>query len=29
LKELHEHGSARILKDRRTDLYEIKRVNKA
>lgn len=28
LKELHEHGSARILKDRRTDLYEIKRVNK-
>jgi predicted amidohydrolase len=29
LKELHEHGSVRILKDRRTDLYEIKRVNKA
>jgi predicted amidohydrolase/GNAT superfamily N-acetyltransferase len=26
LKELHEHGSVRILKDRRTDLYEIKRV---
>jgi len=24
LKELHEHGSVRILKDRRTDLYEIK-----
>jgi predicted amidohydrolase/GNAT superfamily N-acetyltransferase len=27
LKELHEHGSARILKDRRTDLYEIKKNN--
>ncbi|WP_348798235.1 bifunctional GNAT family N-acetyltransferase/carbon-nitrogen hydrolase family protein [Flavobacterium adhaerens] len=26
LKELHEHGSARILKDRRTDLYEIKKL---
>ncbi|HSD09101.1 bifunctional GNAT family N-acetyltransferase/carbon-nitrogen hydrolase family protein [Flavobacterium sp.] len=28
LKELHEHGSARILKDRRTDLYEINRLGK-
>lgn len=28
LKELHEHGSARILKDRRTDLYEITRISK-
>jgi len=27
LKELHEHGSVRILKDRRTDLYEIKKIN--
>jgi predicted amidohydrolase/GNAT superfamily N-acetyltransferase len=26
LKELHEHGSVRILKDRRTDLYEIKKI---
>ena len=26
LKDLHEHGTVRILKDRRTDLYEIKRV---
>ena len=26
LKELHEHGSVRILKDRRTDLYDIKKV---
>jgi predicted amidohydrolase/ribosomal protein S18 acetylase RimI-like enzyme len=26
LKELHEHGSVRILKDRRTDLYEIKNI---
>jgi predicted amidohydrolase len=25
LKELHEHGSVRILKDRRTDLYDIKK----
>jgi len=25
LKELHEHGSVRILKDRRKDLYEIKK----
>jgi predicted amidohydrolase/GNAT superfamily N-acetyltransferase len=25
LKELHEHGSVKILKDRRTDLYEIKK----
>jgi hypothetical protein len=23
LKELHEHGSVRILKDRRNDLYEL------
>ncbi len=27
LKELHEHGSVRILKDRRTDLYDIKKIN--
>jgi predicted amidohydrolase/ribosomal protein S18 acetylase RimI-like enzyme len=27
LKELHEHGSVRILKDRRTDLYEIKKID--
>jgi len=27
LKELHEHGSVKILKDRRTDLYEIKKLN--
>jgi len=27
LKQLHEHGSVRILKDRRTDLYEIKKLN--
>ena len=27
LKELHEHGSVRILKDRRKDLYEIKKNN--
>lgn len=26
LKHLHEHGSVRILKDRRTDLYEIKKL---
>lgn len=26
LKELHEHGSVRILKDRRTDLYQIKKL---
>ena len=26
LKELHEHGSVRILKDRRTDLYDIKKI---
>ena len=26
LKELHEHGSVRILKDRRHDLYEIKKI---
>jgi predicted amidohydrolase len=24
LKELHEHGSVRVLKDRRTDLYEVR-----
>ncbi|MBK0369705.1 bifunctional GNAT family N-acetyltransferase/carbon-nitrogen hydrolase family protein [Flavobacterium agrisoli] len=28
LKELHEHGSVRILKDRRTDLYDIKKIEK-
>ena len=27
LKELHEHGSVRILKDRRTDLYAIKTIH--
>jgi predicted amidohydrolase/GNAT superfamily N-acetyltransferase len=27
LKELHEHGSVRILKDRRHDLYQLKKVN--
>ncbi|TRZ46498.1 bifunctional GNAT family N-acetyltransferase/carbon-nitrogen hydrolase family protein [Robertkochia solimangrovi] len=27
LKELHEHGSVRTLKDRRKDLYQIKLVN--
>ena len=27
LKELHEHGSVRILKDRRRDLYDIKKIN--
>lgn len=27
LKELHEHGSVKILKDRRVDLYEIKKIN--
>ncbi|MDQ6528719.1 bifunctional GNAT family N-acetyltransferase/carbon-nitrogen hydrolase family protein [Flavobacterium sp. LHD-85] len=27
LKELHEHGSVKTLKDRRTDLYEIKKMN--
>lgn len=27
LKELHEHGSVKTLKDRRTDIYEIKRIN--
>ncbi|WP_347051221.1 bifunctional GNAT family N-acetyltransferase/carbon-nitrogen hydrolase family protein [Flavobacterium olei] len=27
LKELHEHGSVKILKDRRSDLYEIKKLN--
>ncbi|MNF80436.1 (R)-stereoselective amidase [compost metagenome] len=26
LKQLHEHGSVRILKDRRHDLYEIKKI---
>lgn len=26
LKELHEYGSVRILKDRRTDLYELKKI---
>ena len=26
LKQLHEHGSVRILKDRRTDLYEIRKI---
>ena len=25
-KQLHEHGSVRILKDRRTDLYEIRKI---
>jgi predicted amidohydrolase len=24
LKELHSHGSVRIMKDRRTDLYELR-----
>jgi len=28
LKELHEHGSVRIKKDRRTDLYETRKLNK-
>ena len=28
LKELHEHGSVKILKDRRTDLYEVKKKSK-
>jgi len=28
LKELHEHGSVKTLKDRRTDLYEIKKLEK-
>ncbi|KAF2507442.1 bifunctional GNAT family N-acetyltransferase/carbon-nitrogen hydrolase family protein [Flavobacterium foetidum] len=27
LKQLHEHGSVRILKDRRTDLYQIQKMN--
>lgn len=27
LKELHEHGSVKTLKDRRSDLYEIKKLN--
>jgi len=27
LKELHEHGSVRVLKDRRTDLYELRLKN--
>ncbi|XLS29522.1 GNAT family N-acetyltransferase [Flavobacteriaceae bacterium M23B6Z8] len=27
LKELHEYGSVRILKDRRHDLYQLKKVN--
>ncbi|MDX6190333.1 GNAT family N-acetyltransferase [Flavobacterium sp. FlaQc-52] len=27
LKQLHEHGSVRILKDRRNDLYEIKKLD--
>ena len=26
LKHLHEHGSVRILKDRRNDLYEIRKI---
>lgn len=26
LKQLHEHGSVRILKDRRNDLYEIRKI---
>jgi len=26
LKELHEHGSVRIMKDRRKDLYQIKKL---
>jgi len=29
LKELHEEGSVRILKDRRTDLYDLKRKDNA
>jgi len=28
LKELHEHGSVKTLKDRRSDLYEIKKLDK-
>jgi predicted amidohydrolase len=28
LKHLHEHGSVRILKDRRNDLYEVKKIEK-
>lgn len=28
LKELHHYGSVRTISDRRTDLYEIKRINK-
>jgi len=28
LKELHNHGSVKILKDRRQDLYQIKRIGK-
>lgn len=27
LKQLHEHGSVRTLKDRRTDLYEVKKID--
>lgn len=27
LKELHEHGSVRIMKDRRHDLYQLKKTN--
>ena len=26
LKELHEHGSVRTMKDRRTDLYQLKKL---
>jgi len=29
LKKLHEHGSVRILKDRRHDLYSIKKLNQS
>lgn len=29
LKELHHYGSVKTMRDRRTDLYEIKRLNKA
>lgn len=28
LKELHEHGSVRIMKDRRQDLYNLKKIEK-
>ncbi|MNE56157.1 hypothetical protein D3C80_1510480 [compost metagenome] len=29
LKELHHYGSVKTMRDRRTDLYEIKRLNKS